>query len=131
LLIQVLPARLFARWSTSVQGLLMAAFLLGGLYSWMIHNWTDRSPGASILTAIDRRAPLAAVISVLSAAAIYLAAYARHRKLLLEAQDMAAPSAWWKWSFLGLLAREPRRLAILHFLATVLSRSREIGRAHV
>ena len=30
LLIQVLPPRLFARWSTSVQGLLMAAFLLGG-----------------------------------------------------------------------------------------------------
>src|SRR5262249_6564536 len=54
----------------------------------------------------------------------YLAAYARHRKLLLEAQDMAPPRAFWRWSFAGLLARDPRRLAILYFLAAVFSRSR-------
>ncbi len=37
---------------------------------------------------------------------------------------MAAPPAFWNWSVLGLLAREPRRQAILQFLAMVLSRSR-------
>jgi predicted permease len=147
-LVHVLPARLFGRWSTLAQGLLMAAFLLAGLYSWSIRYWTsediarlrqfraapavwflglDQAMSGSrdaFFQAMARRAIGATLGSLVFAAAVYLAAYARHRKLLLEAQDMAAPRRLRRWNWVGLLAREPRRQAILYFLATVLSRSR-------
>jgi predicted permease len=148
LLVHILPPRLFARWSTLAQGLLMALFLMTGLYSWPIRNWTaerlaklnDAAAAPPVwffalaqtmagrrdpfLQTMARRAAVGVLLSIAAATILYLAAYARHRKLLLEAQDMAAPRAVWRWSVLRLLTREPRRLAILHFLAMVLSRSR-------
>ena len=45
---------------------------------------------------------------VMLAALTYLAAYRRYRKLLMEAPVMVAPHAS-NWSFLSLLARDPRQ----------------------
>jgi predicted permease len=148
-LVHVLPPRLFARWSTLVQGIFIAVCLVSGLYSWSIRDWPPEvvarlrdfgGPAPPVwffgleqtlsgsrdpfFAAMGRRATSTALASVACAVLVYLAAYARHRKLLLETQDMAAPRSVLGWSWLGMLAREPRRQAILHFLATVLSRSR-------
>src|SRR5204863_9282078 len=112
-LIQTLPARRFARWSTLAQGLLIAICLLAGLYSWFIREWPTaafarlRDFGAPappvwffglyqtmsgvrdpFLTAMARRAVIVAAVSVLSAALVYLSPYARHRRLRLELTAM-------------------------------------------
>src|SRR5436305_677536 len=101
--------------------LFLAITGLLALLAWQSLFPSRRDP---VLAAMARRAVTAAVGAVFRAALAYVATYARHRRLLLEAQDMAAPRAIWRWSWLSLLAGEPRRLAILNFVAMVLSRSR-------
>ena len=149
ILIHTLSPHRFAQWSTWVQGALLAAFVLAGLYSWFIRAWLPadlaRLPGLGrwappvwflglqqkmkgsrdpFFLAMAARAAMAAAWSIAAAAAVYLAAYGRYRQLLLEAQDMSHAPTLRSWSLLGLLTRDPRRQAILQFMAKVLARSR-------
>ncbi len=148
-MLNLLSARLFARLSAYVQGALVALFFLGGLYSWLVVDWTpetfSRLPAIAgwvpplwftglqqvlagsrdpLFTLMASRGVTAAVCSVLLAALMYLVAYVRHRRALLESPDIVTERASRKWSLLGLLARDPRKVAILRFLGQVLSRSR-------
>ncbi|MBZ5581926.1 MAG: ABC transporter permease, partial [Acidobacteriia bacterium] len=134
-LLNALPGRWFARASSYVQGLLIAAFVLAGLYgsafrgAWGPPAWFaglqqallgDRDPSFRAMAA---RAVQAAACAVGLAALTYLAAYGRSRRLLLESGDEVAPRPA-RWSAVRLLARDPRRQAALEFMAAVLSRSR-------
>jgi len=148
-LLNLLPAGLFARVSVMVQGALAGVFLLGALYSWSIRDWTAedlaRLPayGAWLppvwFAAFDRvlagdseifyralaqRAYEAAGIAVAVAVVGYLVACRRYRKLLLEAPLRLATPRVWRWSLLTLLARSPRRRAIMDFLVKTVVRSR-------
>jgi hypothetical protein len=148
-LINTLSPRLFERVCAWFQGALMTGFFLAGLYSWFIVGWMpsdidtlasfgawappvwftglyqvltgDRDP---FFSAMALRGLVSAAGSVILAGLMYLLAYARYRKALIESPD--AVSRWnaKSWSFLGLLAREPRQAAILRFMGQVLSRSR-------
>jgi predicted permease len=149
MLINTLSQRLFERVSAWVQGALMTGCFLAGLYSWFIVDWTPReinglaSLGAwappvwfaglhQVLTgdrdpffsAMALRGVVAAAGSVIFAGLMYLMAFARYGKALIESPDAVAPRGIWRWSFLGLLSREPRQAAILRFMGQVLSRSR-------
>jgi hypothetical protein len=109
-LLNVLPAKLFARVSVYVQGALVGVFLLGGLYSWSIKEWKPetiaRLPefgawlppvwfagvhqkltggGGPFFTAMAQRGQLAAGIAVALAMGTYFVSYRRYRRLLLEA----------------------------------------------
>src|SRR5262249_37180715 len=149
LLVNALPPRLFDRLSAYVQGALVAAFFLAGSYSFFIVDWRqdaiarlpnfgawappvwffglhqaivgDRDP---FFTAMASRGLIAASGSVVCAGLMYLLAYGRYRRRLLESPDVAVHRRARKWSLLRLLSREPRQEAILEFMATVLSRSR-------
>ncbi len=149
ILINALPARLFVRFSTYVQGALVAACVLAGLSSWFIVNWRQEEiaslphagawappvwfvglhqvmlgDGDSFFAAMAARSLAAAAGSVAAAGLMYLLAYKRYRKLLLESPEMTAPRMAWKPSLLPLLTREPRQQAILQFMAHVFTRSR-------
>ena len=54
----------------------------------------------------------------------YYISYRRYRRLLLEAPVRLATSRVWQWSLIRLLARSPRREAVMDFLAKTLARSR-------
>jgi len=148
-LLNVLPASLFARISVYVQGMLAGLFLLGGFYSWSMKEWRpetiarlpefgawlppvwftglDRKligEGDSFFAAMAQRAQLAAGIAVVLAIVTYFISYRRYRKLLLEAPVRLATPKVWRWSLLRLLARTPRREAVMDFLAKTLARSR-------
>ena len=148
-LLNVLPANLFARVSVWVQGGLVGLFLLGGFYSWTIKEWKAetiaRLPefGAwlppvwfaglhesligkadGFLTAMTQRAQLASIYAVALAILTYYISYRRYRRLLLEAPVRLAASRVWQWSLIRLLARSPRREAVMDFLAKTLARSR-------
>jgi len=129
--------------------LLVGLFLLGGLYSWSIKEWKpdtiaklpefgawlppvwftgldqtligDADP---FFTAMAQRAQFAAGIAVMLALVTYFISYQRYRKLLLEAPVRLATSTVWRWSLLRLLARSPRREAVMDFMAKTLARSR-------
>ena len=148
-LLNILPANLFARVSVYAQGLLTGLFLLGGLYSWSMKNWTPKTvakvpafgqwfppawfaglnrkltgEGDAFLLGMAHRALVATGIAVAVAVAAYWVSYRRYRKLLLEAPvRLAAPRAW-RWSLLRLLAGSPRREAVMEFMAKTLARSR-------
>jgi len=148
-LLNVLPASLFARVSIWVQGALTGLFLLGGFYSWSMKDWKPETiaklpqfgawlppvwftglhqtfVGESdpFFTAMAHRAQLAAAIALSLALATYLLSYRRYRKLLLESPVRLAAPRTWRWSLLRLLARSPRREAVMEFMAKTLARSR-------
>ena len=148
-LLNVLPANLFARVSVYVQGALVGLFLLGGFYSWSIKEWNPetiaRLPqfGAWLppvwfaglnqtligesdrfFTAMAQRAQLAAGIAVALAIVMYCISYRRYRTILIEAPVHLAASRVWQWSLIRLLARSPRREGIMCFLAKTVARSR-------
>jgi putative ABC transport system permease protein len=147
-LLNVLPARVFARASSYIQGLLIAALFLTAFFSWFITDWRidtiARLPefGAwlppvwfaalhrtlagdrdSFLAAMAIRACFAAVAAPALAAVAYLISFRRYRKLLLESPDQISPrrrrSSPWRF-----LARDPRQQAVLEFMAHVVGRSR-------
>jgi hypothetical protein len=148
-LLNLLPANLFARVSVYVQGALVGLFLLGGFYSWSMKEWKPETIaklpefGAWLppvwftgldqaligvrdpfFTSMAQRALLAAGIAVALAVGTYYISYRRYRKLLLEAPVRVATSRVWQWSPIRLLAGSPRREAIMYFLAQTLARSR-------
>jgi hypothetical protein len=149
-LLNLLPARWFARVSTWAQALLIAVFFFGGLFSWAIVNWRQdmiaRLPDFATFappiwfgglheailgrhdpfySAMATRAFAAAAGAVLLAVITYALAYTRYQKLLLEAPEIVASRRAPGWRFLRPLAGgEARREAILEFLAQTLSRSR-------
>ena len=148
-LLNLLSANLFARVSVYVQGALVGLFMLGGFFSWSMKEWKpetiarlpqfgawlppvwftglhqtltgDRDP---FFVAMARRAQFAAGLVVVLAIFTYFISYRRYRKLLLEAPVRLARARIWRWSVLKLLARSPRREAVMDFMAKTLARSR-------
>ena len=148
-LLNVVPASLFLRVSVYVQGTLAGLFLLGGFYSWSMKEWTrattSKLPGFgawlppvwftglhqvligerdAFFMSMAQRAVVASGIGVALAAGTYLISYRRYRKLLLESPVRLATPRIWRWSLLKLLARSPRREAVMDFMAKTLVRSR-------
>ena len=148
-LINALPGRIFARFSTYVQGALMAIFFFSGLYSWFITDWrepeiarlADVAPwappiwflgldrvlsgdGTPFFLSMATRALEAAAGAVLAAGLAYLLAYGRYRALLVESRDATPQRRPWKWGLLRFLTRAPRSMAIFQFLTQSLARSR-------
>ncbi|HUE00334.1 MAG TPA: hypothetical protein VMR62_12240 [Bryobacteraceae bacterium] len=81
----------------------------------------ERDP---FFAAMARRGQYAAGIAVVLALAMYLICYRRYRKLLLDSPVRLASPAVWRWSMIRLLARSPRREAVMDFMARTLARSR-------
>jgi len=149
-LLNLLPGRAFVRVSVYVQGLLFAGFALALFRSWSIKTWSASQVQAALprladwappvwFAALDRvlagsRDPillaasaraLPATATVIGLAALgYVLSYRRFRKLLIESPERSARPHGRPWSPVDLLARDPRRLAILHFMAKTMSRSR-------
>jgi hypothetical protein len=148
-LLNVVPASLFTRVSVYVQGALAGLFLLGGFYSWSIKEWrpeiiaklpefgawlppvwltglhqTLTEEGGAFFMTMAQRALTASGIAVTLALGTYLISYRRYRKLLLESPVRLATPRVWRWSLLRLLARSPRREAVMDFMAKTLVRSR-------
>ena len=146
-LLNVLPARLFARVSVYAQGALAGVFLLGGLYSWSIKEWKPETiarlpefgawlppvwfaglhqtlTGGSgpFFTAMAQRGQLAAGIAVALAMGTYLISFRRYRRLLLEAPARLERAGHARP--LRVLAWSPRREAVMDFMAKTLARSR-------
>lgn len=148
-LLHILPRKLFARLSVYVQGFGMAVCFLAALSSWTIADWNtssvarlpafgswmppvwflglheallgDRNP---FFMAMKSRALLAFAIVFSAMLVTYLAAYARYRKLLVEApMEIGLPSRR-RLNLLRLLAPEPESEALLEFMAKTLARSR-------
>ncbi len=148
-LLNLLPGRLFARASVYVQGALAGLFLLGGLYSWSMKEWSPETiaklpefgawlppvwftglyermagDGDAFFLTMAQRALAAAELAVVLAMGTYLVSYRRYRKLLLESPVELGTPGIWRWSLLRLLARSARREAVMDFLAKTLMRSR-------
>jgi hypothetical protein len=148
-LLNALPASLFARVSVGVQGALASLFLLGGFYSWSIKEWNPETIGRlpdfgawlppvwftglhqtlngvrdPFYTTMARRALSAAVGAPALAGVTYLISYRRYRKLIVEAPDPLATTSVRRWSLIRMLTRTPRREAVMDFLAKTLARSR-------
>ena len=149
LLLNVLPANLFARVSVYVQGALAGLFLLGGFYSWSIKEWKLETIGRlsefgawlppvwfaglhqtlngvrdPFFHAMARRALYAAAGAPALALLTYFISYRRYRKLIVEAPARMKVTRSRHWSLIRLLARTPRREAVMDFLAKTLARSR-------
>jgi hypothetical protein len=148
-LLNALPASLFARVSVAAQGALAGLFLLSGFYSWSIKDWKPETIGRlsgfgawlppvwftglhqtlngvrdPFYIAMTGRALFAAAGALALALLTYLLSYRRYRKLILEAPERLASFRAWQWSLIRLLARTPRREAVMDFLAKTLARSR-------
>ncbi|MBI4873225.1 MAG: ABC transporter permease [Acidobacteria bacterium] len=148
-LVNALPARLFARVSVQVQGLLISVCCFAGLHSWFIVDWREQTVGRlpefgawmppvwfmgldrtlagdrdPFLAAMAVRGLAAAAGALTLAALTYLVAFRRYRKLLLEAPDGTARRAARRWSLIRLVARDPHREAAMQFLAQAFARSR-------
>jgi hypothetical protein len=149
MLLNALPARIFARISVYVQGALTAILLLAALLAGRIQDWPqataanlwgfgtwmppvwfaglhetllgDQNP---FFRAMARRALLALGTVAVLTALTYLVSYRRYRKLLVEAPVEVATPRVERWSLLHLLARTPRQAAILQFMAAAVARSR-------
>ncbi len=149
ILLNALPARLFARISVYVQGgltalLLLAALLAGRIQDWQqataANLWTfgrwmppvwfaglhetllgDKDP---LFQAMAHRALLALGAVAALSGLTYLLSYRRYRRLLVDAPVEIAPPHSERWSLLNLLARTPRQAAILQFMVAVVARSR-------
>ncbi|MDR3699259.1 MAG: hypothetical protein P4L56_06455 [Candidatus Sulfopaludibacter sp.] len=148
-LLNLLPARWFARVSVYVQGALIAVLLLGGLYSWSIKEWQpgtiarlaqfgawlppvwftglhenlvgDPSP---FFAAMGQRALAASGVAAVLSVCTYLLSNRRYRKLLLETPVQLAAPRVRRFSLLHLLARDPQQEAAMQFMAKTLARSR-------
>jgi putative ABC transport system permease protein len=148
-LLNVLPAREFARVSVYVQGALAGLFLLAGFYSWSMKEWTPATiaglpevggwlppvwfaglqqtligEGGGFYAGMAQRAQLAAGVAVTLAILTYYISYRRYRRLLLEAPVQLTTNRVWEWGLIRLLARSPRREGIMSFMAKTLARSR-------
>jgi len=152
-LLNTLPARLFARVSAYVQGVLIGALILAGLASWSIRElpratiarlpefgaWAPPVWFAGLYERIlggisDEQDPflhrmaIRALIAVLAAAGLtaltYLVSFRRYRRLLVEAPVHLEVPRKHAWSLLRLVARGPQQEAILQFMAKTLARSR-------
>jgi hypothetical protein len=149
LLLNLLPRGWFARVAVWVQGIFFAVFLLAALRSWSIKNWGvaeiarlpelaawappvwfaglhevllgDRNP---MYRALAEQALTAMAAAFGLAVAMYLLSYRRYRTLIVEGSMEAAPGRRRTWSLPDLLARDPRQLGILHFMAKTMARSR-------
>ncbi len=123
--------------------------MLAALYSWSVKDWSahtiERLPqfGAWLppvwfgglhevllgardpfLEDMAQRAWTATAIATLLALSTYLISYRRYRRLMLESPSALEGPRMRQWSILRLLARTPRREAIMHFMAKTLVRSR-------
>jgi putative ABC transport system permease protein len=148
-LLNLLPGRWFARVSVYVQGLLVAIFLLAGLYSWTVKDWQPAligklpqfgawlppvwftglhrslsGTGDAFFAAMSSRGLRAAASAFALTLATYLLSYRRYRTLLVETPVRLASPRTWPWSLSRVLARSPRRVAIVEFMAKTLARSR-------
>ena len=148
-LLNTLPARLFARVSAYAQGILIGTLILAGLDSWSVREWPpaliarlpeiggwappvwfaglhERMVGRGDAF-LDRMATRA-WIGVLAAAGLtvvsYLVSYRRYRRLLVEAPVHLEVPRKRSWSILALLSRNPQQQAVLQFMAKTLARSR-------
>jgi hypothetical protein len=148
LLLNTVPSAWFTRVSTWCQGTLAGVLFLAGLYTWFILGWNadnirhiddfSWAPPLWFAAAFrviigDRhvfwaelasRAFIAAAIAPMLAALTYLISYRRYRKLLVEGCGHEVVSRIGRWNVPGILARNPRQTAILHFIANTLTRSR-------
>ena len=148
ILMNLLPASLAARVATYVQGALISVLFFAGLCSSVVVDWRqlaaarlrdfgawappvwfaglerwltgDRDP---FLAAMAARGVEAVALAVGLTLFTYVLAYRRYRSLLLEGMEGPTRRRAWRWSPLRLLARDPRREAILRFLAAVVLRS--------
>ena len=148
-LINALPAHWFKRVSGYAQGVLIAVFFITGLQSWTILGWRQEAHAAlrgwaswtppvwfaglhhamsgshdPFYRAMANRAMAAAAGAILLAVLMYLLAFRRYRALLLESPDQVSSNRDRRWSLMRMIAREPRREAILQFMAKVFSSSR-------
>ena len=148
-LLNVVPASLFTRVSVYVQGALCCMFLLGGFYSWSMKEWRPETIaklpefGAwlppvwftglhqmllgerdTFFTVMAQRALIASGLAVALVLGAYLISYNRYRKLLLESPVRLVTPRVWRCCLIRLLARSPRREAVMDFLAKTLVRSR-------
>jgi putative ABC transport system permease protein len=146
LLLNLLPGRWFARASGYAQGALIAMLLFAGLFSWFISDWDQaaasrlpafawapqvwflgleqRMLGSSdgFVAAMAQRALLGGCAAPALAAILYLLSYGRARRRLLES-PYADTGRLRAGSLLGVLSRDPRQQAILHFMAKTIARS--------
>jgi len=148
-LLNLLSGRWFARVSVYVQGLLVAVFLLSGLYSWSIKDWKPAlvaqlpefgrwlppvwftglhqsltSVRDPFFAAMSGRGLRAAGFALAITVAAYLVSFRRYRQLLVETPVRLASARAWPWSLSRLLARSPCRVAVIEFMAKTLARSR-------
>jgi putative ABC transport system permease protein len=147
-LLNVLPARHFARISVYAQGALAGLFLLGGLYSWSMKEWKPEviarltefgawlppvwfaglhrtlvGDGDLFAKTMAATALIAAGFAVMLAIGTYFISYRRYRKLLLESPVQVARRRW-GWNLARLLARSPRQEAVIDFMVKTLVRNR-------
>ena len=151
-LLNILPARLFARLSVYVQGALTATLLLAALLAGFIQDLRPKTiarlpefgawappvwfaglhekllgDGDPFFAAMADRALMAFGVAAALTVLTYSLSYRRYRSLLLETPIEIAPPRGHRWSLLGLLSRDPRQQAILQFMAQALARSRTHG----
>src|SRR5262249_10555934 len=134
ILLNLTPAHRIERVSGWMQGGLLAIFFLALLCSSPLAGW-QRTAGAyrtwappvwflglsqtlagnrdPVFASMARRAVEATLAAVMLAALAYLAAYRRHRRRLLETPEYLPQRKTRLWSWLRLLARDPRREAAL------------------
>jgi hypothetical protein len=149
LILNLSPARWYARLSVWVQAMLGGAMLLCGLRLWAIRDWpmstVHRIPefGAwwppvwfagireSLLgnrdafwNAMAQRGEIALAGVLILSLGLYMVSYRRYRRLLLEGPSRGDAGGARRWRPVDLLSRDPRQRAILHFMSVTLSRSR-------
>lgn len=148
LLVNTLSGRWYARAAATVQGVLSCGLFLGALSSFHVSGWapdrqvllqrfgwappmwfagleeTFHGSSEPVMRAFAVQAIFAFLIAVLLALAAYFVSYRRYRTLLLETPRETATGAGRGWSFLNLLARDPRQAAVVHFIVKIMVRSR-------
>lgn len=146
-LLNVLPARRFARWGGTVQGVSAALMLILIILSFSIGPPViaalQRSPAMQwlppawflglyqqllgdpdpLMRALARRATAGLEIATVVAFAAYLVSYRRHRGAVMENGAGAARDRQWTGAVFDALIPGPRRQAIVSFLWKTLARS--------
>ncbi len=150
LLLNLLPGRLFIRFSTFIQAVLVAAFFLAAISSWVIGSWRNEifelaaNFGQSFPSvwfaglyqwlvgsrdafsiAMATRAIAAFVFAFVLMISVYILSYRRYRRLLVESPVQESMYRSGTWSMLNLLSGDARKLAIIHFIGKTLTRSRQ------